>query len=89
MNYTFYFGQIIRVKNCSGPKQIKWIGAWHTQDTRWANVSDSIRRELDSETFHDGGFWMAYGDFLKYFQVQVLHKLIVVSYCLVHIETNF
>ena len=61
--------QIIRVKNCSGPKQIKWIGAWHTQDTRWANVSDSIRRELDSETFHDGGFWMAYGDFLKYFQV--------------------
>ena len=60
--------QIIRVKNCSGPKQIKWIGAWHTQDTRWANVSDSIRRELDSETFHDGGFWMAYGDFLKYFQ---------------------
>ena len=61
--------QIIRVKNCSGPKPIKWIGAWHKEDTRWANVSDSIRRELDSETFHDGGFWMAYGDFLKYFQV--------------------
>jgi len=60
--------QIIRVKNCSGPKPINWIGAWHPEDTRWANVGDSIRRELDAETFHDGGFWMAYGDFLKYFQ---------------------
>ena len=92
--------QIIRVKNCSGPKGINWIGAWHPEDTRWANVGDSIRRELDAgnapkiiicilhprilgwrisstylcmylhlikflyistETFHDGGFWMAYG----------------------------
>lgn len=60
--------QIIRVKNCSGPKGTNWIGAWHPEDTRWANVGDSIRRELDAETFHDGGFWMAYGDFLKYFQ---------------------
>lgn len=59
--------QVIRVKNCSGPKPIKWIGAWHPEDTRWANVPDAIRKELDSETFHDGGFWMAYGDFLKYF----------------------
>ena len=40
--------QIIRVKNCSGPKGINWIGAWHPEDTRWANVGDSIRRELDA-----------------------------------------
>jgi hypothetical protein len=60
--------QIIRVKNCSGPKPINWVGAWHPDDTRWSNVSDAIRKELDAETFHDGGFWMAFGDFLKYFQ---------------------
>lgn len=47
--------QIIRVKNCSGPKPINWVGAWHPEDTRWSNVSDSIRKELDAETFHDGG----------------------------------
>ena len=40
--------QIIRVKNCSGPKGINWIGAWHPEDTRWANVGDTIRRELDA-----------------------------------------
>ena len=47
--------QIIRVKNCSGPKPINWVGAWYPEDTRWSNVSDSIRKELDAETFHDGG----------------------------------
>ena len=47
--------QIIRVKNCSGPKPINWVGAWHPDDTRWSNVSDAIRKELDAETFHDGG----------------------------------
>jgi calpain len=25
------------------------------------------RRELDGEAFHDGGFWIGYQDFLKYF----------------------
>ena len=47
--------QIIRVKNCSGPKTLNWVGAWHPDDTRWSNVSDAIRKELDAETFHDGG----------------------------------
>ena len=47
--------QIIRVKNCSGPNPIHWVGAWHPDDTRWSNVSDAIRKELDAETFHDGG----------------------------------
>ena len=66
--------QIIRVKNCSGPKAIHWIGAWHPDDTRWSQVNDGIRRELDAETFHDGGFWMAYGDFLKYFEdIDICH----------------
>lgn len=66
--------QIIRVKNCSGPKGVNWIGAWHPEDTRWSNVNDDIRRELDAETFHDGGFWMAYGDFLKYFEdIDICH----------------
>ena len=45
--------QIIRVKNCSGPKAIHWIGAWHPEDTRWANISGTIRsaanRSIDSQ----------------------------------------
>jgi len=66
--------QIVRVKNCSGPKPIQWVGAWNPDDTRWTNVPDDIRKELDSETFHDGGFWMSYGDFLKYFQaIDICH----------------
>ncbi len=62
--------QLIRLKNCSGPNFVNWIGAWHPKDTRWANVSDQARRRLEEETQQDGGFWMAYGDFLKYFKVQ-------------------
>ena len=61
--------QLIRVKNCSGPNFINWIGAWSTKDTRWANVPKEAKEELEKETYQDGGFWMAYGDFLKYFKV--------------------
>ena len=61
--------QLIRVKNCSGPLHINWVGAWNPKDTRWANVPESVKKELDAETHQDGGFWMAYGDFLKYFKV--------------------
>jgi hypothetical protein len=62
--------QLVRVKNCSGPNFVNWVGAWHPNDARWSKVSEEARKELDSETFHDGGFWMAYGDFLKYFKVR-------------------
>ena len=62
--------QIIRVKNCSGSKTVTWTGAWNPDDTRWANLAPGIQRELDAETFHDGGFWLAFGDFLKYFEVR-------------------
>ena len=44
-----------------------WCGSWSPDDTAWANVSDAIRRELDGEAFHDGGFWIGFQDFLKYF----------------------
>ncbi|CAB4070021.1 unnamed protein product [Lepeophtheirus salmonis] len=60
--------QLIRVKDCSRTTASIWIGAWHPKDARWSHIPDEARRELDSETFHDGGFWMAYGDFLKYFK---------------------
>lgn len=60
--------QLVRVKNCSGPNFVKWIGAWNPNDSRWTNVSEEAKKELDAETYHDGGFWMAYGDFLKYFK---------------------
>eukprot|EP00096_Caligus_rogercresseyi_P000225 TRINITY_DN1060_c0_g2_i11.p1 TRINITY_DN1060_c0_g2~~TRINITY_DN1060_c0_g2_i11.p1 ORF type:complete len:559 (+),score=121.63 TRINITY_DN1060_c0_g2_i11:116-1792(+) len=60
--------QLIRVKDCSKSSVSIWIGAWHPKDARWSSIPEEIRRELDSETFHDGGFWMAYGDFLKYFK---------------------
>jgi len=68
-------GQIIRVKNCSGPKPIVWTGAWNPNDAnKWSNVPQDIRKELDSETMHDGGFWMAYADFLKYFHaIDICH----------------
>ncbi|QQP57097.1 Calpain 8, partial [Caligus rogercresseyi] len=62
--------QLIRVKDCSKSSVSIWIGAWHPKDARWSSIPEEIRRELDSETFHDGGFWMAYGDFLKYFKVK-------------------
>ena len=44
-----------------------WCGSWSPDDTAWANVSEAIRRELDGEAFHDGGFWIGFQDFLKYF----------------------
>jgi len=59
--------QIVRVKNCSGWTEPMWCGSWAPDDTNWANVSDAIRRELDGEAFHDGGFWIGFQDFLKYF----------------------
>ena len=37
-----------------------WCGSWSPEDTNWANVSDAIRRELDGEAFHDGGFWIGF-----------------------------
>jgi len=55
------------VKNCSGWTEPMWCGSWSPDDTNWANVSESIRRELDGEAFHDGGFWIGFQDFLKYF----------------------
>ena len=61
--------QLIRVKNCSGPNFVNWIGAWHPKDNRWDNVPQDVQNELQQETQQDGGFWMAYGDFLKYFKV--------------------
>jgi hypothetical protein len=62
--------QLVRVKNCSGPNSVRWVGAWHPEDTRWANVPGGVRHELQEDLQEDGGFWMAYGDFLKYFQVR-------------------
>ena len=52
--------QIVRVKNCSGWTDPMWCGSWSPDDTNWANVSDAIRRELDGEAFHDGGFWIGF-----------------------------
>ena len=52
--------QIVRVKNCSGWTEPMWCGSWSPDDTNWANVSDAIRRELDGEAFHDGGFWIGF-----------------------------
>ena len=52
--------QIVRVKNCSGWTEPMWCGSWAPDDTNWANVSDAIRRELDGEAFHDGGFWIGF-----------------------------
>ena len=59
--------QIVRVKNCSGWTDPQWLGSWSPEDTNWANVADATRRELDGEAFHDGGFWVGFQDFLKYF----------------------
>lgn len=59
--------QIVRVKNCSGWTDPQWCGSWSPDDTNWANVTDAARRELDGEAFHDGGFWIGFQDFLKYF----------------------
>ena len=59
--------QIVRVNNCSGWSDPQWCGSWSPDDTNWANVTDAARRELDGEAFHDGGFWIGFQDFLKYF----------------------
>ena len=37
------------------------------QDNRWSSVPEDAIKELNKDG--DGGFWMAYGDFLKYFKV--------------------
>ena len=79
--------QLVRVKNCSGPNFVKWIGAWNPNDSRWTNVSEEAKKELDAETYHDGGFWMAYGDFLKYFKV-VFHAFFT-RYCNAYYTISF
>jgi len=70
--------QIIRVKNCSGWTDPQWMGSWSPDATNWANVSEATRRELDGEAFHDGGFWIGFQDFLKYFDT--------IDFC--HINTD-
>lgn len=66
--------QIIRVKNCSGFTEPEWLGSWSPEDTNWANVNEETRRELDGEAFHDGGFWVGFQDFLKYFDhIDICH----------------
>ena len=80
--------QVIRVKNCSGQKTVMWSGAWNPDDTRWANLPPGIQRELDAETFHDGGFWMAYGDFLKYFEVSIYTLTILPLFLLLIYRCN-
>jgi len=70
--------QIVRVKNCSGWTEPQWAGSWSPDSTTWANVTDSTRRELDGEAFHDGGFWIGFQDFLKYFDT--------IDFC--HINTD-
>jgi len=72
--------QIIRVKNCSGWSNPQWVGSWSPEDTNWANVADSTRRELDGEAFHDGGFWIGFQDFLKYFDT--------IDFCHINHETD-
>ena len=52
--------QIIRIKNCSGWTNPQWTGSWSPEDAAWLNVTDSVRRELDGEAFHDGGFWIGF-----------------------------
>ena len=41
-------------------------------------MSEATRRELDGEAFHDGGFWIGFQDFLKYFDT--------IDFC--HINTD-
>ena len=45
----------------------QWVGSWSPESTTWTNVPEATRRELDGEAFHDGGFWIGFQDFLKYF----------------------
>jgi calpain len=54
------------------------MGSWSPDATNWANVSEATRRELDGEAFHDGGFWIGFQDFLKYFDT--------IDFC--HINTD-
>ena len=54
------------------------MGSWSPDATNWANVSVATRRELDGEAFHDGGFWIGFQDFLKYFDT--------IDFC--HINTD-
>ena len=57
---------------------VQWMGSWSPDATNWANVSEATRRELDGEAFHDGGFWIGFQDFLKYFDT--------IDFC--HINTD-
>ncbi len=67
--------QLVRVKNSSGPGFVDWSGAWHPGDARWGKVDADVRARLDDGVNADGGgFWMAYGDFLKYFKVASITK---------------
>ena len=70
--------QIVRVKNCSGWTEPMWCGSWSPDDTNWANVSDAIRRELDGEAFHDGGFWIGFQVRTNFtFQITCLWQLTI------------
>jgi len=69
--------QLVRLRNASGPNFVAWSGAWNPKDTRWSSVPEEARRQLQEASREQqsngaggGGFWMAYGDFLKYFKVE-------------------
>uniref|UniRef100_A0A915Q477 Calpain catalytic domain-containing protein n=1 Tax=Setaria digitata TaxID=48799 RepID=A0A915Q477_9BILA len=58
---------ILRIRNPWGNEQ-EWNGAWSDNSSEWEYISKQQREEMGLVFAHDGEFWMAFNDFLRYFE---------------------
>ena len=66
--------RLVRVRNPHGNED-EWKGAWGDKDEiRWRLISDADKQRLKIVKKNDGEFFMAFGDFLRYFgELEVVH----------------
>ena len=66
--------RLVRVRNPHGNED-EWRGAWGDKDEdRWRRISEADKKQLKIVKKNDGEFFMAFGDFLRYFgELEVVH----------------
>ena len=65
--------QLVRVSSPQGNED-EWKGAWGDKDKNWRLISYADKQKLKIKKKDEGEFFMAFGDFLRYFgELEVVH----------------
>ena len=57
---------LVRIRNPHG--QTEWNGAWSDNSAAWDEVSDEVKESIDYSNHEDGGFFMAFEDWINQFE---------------------